>query len=293
MSKTKINKVYVVGTMAEDKTQVRTSESGKTYLSGSIIVKTNVGGSESLVELKVLAFEKKTDGTVNKQFATLKSVSGMLGKKIRVSGRLQEGSMINSNGDVIHFNEIFASFINPAKADDVECSTFEYSGFVVKPLYERKNKDDELLGYRIEVAQANYNDTAMQVLRFDVDKEDVNIAQAVEANYTTGATVKFNGNLIYTSRTEKKTESVAFGEPVVKTITFSDKSYRITGGDEPFEEDGPETYTNDEIKKFVADYKAADAERIANAKAKAEGNDEAPNASAAAMAKMTRPASLI
>jgi hypothetical protein len=132
----------------------------------------------------------------------------------------------------------------------------------------------------------------MSVLKFDVDKDDTNIAQAIEANYETGATVKFNGNLIYTSRTETKTEQVAFGDPIVKNITISDKSYRITGGDAPFEEDGPDTYTVDEIKKFVADYKAADAERLAKEKEKSTAAPAA-NSGAAGMAKMTRPSSLI
>ena len=134
----------------------------------------------------------------------------------------------------------------------------------------------------------------MSVLKFDVDKDDTNIAQAIEANYETGATVKFNGNLIYTSRTETKTEQVAFGDPIVKNITISDKAYRITGGDAPFEEDGPDTYTVDEIKKFVADYKAADAERLAKEKEKATAPAAAPaNSGAAGMAKLTRPSSLI
>jgi hypothetical protein len=99
-----------------------------------------VNGVENLVELKILAFEKKTDGTANKQFASYKTLDGMLGKKVRVSGRLQEGSMINQSGELIHFNEIYANFVNLGKAEDVECSTFEYSGFVVKPLYERKKQ---------------------------------------------------------------------------------------------------------------------------------------------------------
>jgi hypothetical protein len=133
----------------------------------------------------------------------------------------------------------------------------------------------------------------MSVLKFDVDKDDTNIAQAIEANYETGATVKFNGNLIYTSRTETKTEQVAFGDPIVKNITISDKAYRITGGDAPFEEDGPDTYTVDEIKKFVADYKAADAERLAKEKEKSTAPAAPANSGAAGMAKLTRPSSLI
>lgn len=289
MSRTKINKVYVVGTLEEVKTQLRTSDSGKNYINGSIVIKTNIKGEDSLVELKVLAFERKQDGTANKQYEAYKNLESKLHRKVRVSGRLQEGAMINGNGDIIHFNEVYASFVNDAKAEDVECSTFEYSGFVVKPLYEVRNKEDEVVGYRIEVAQANYNDTAMMVLKFDVHKDDITIAQAIEANYETGKTVKFNGVLIYNTTTEKKVEEVAFGEPVVKDITKSIKLYRITGGDEPFEEDGADTYTHDEIAKYVADYKAADKERLEKAKESAEP----ANSGAAAVNKMTRPASLI
>ena len=51
-------------------------------------------------------------------------------------------------------------------------------------------------------------------------------------------------------------------------------------------------YIVDEIKKFVADYKAADAERLSKEKEKVT-EAEAPSTGAAAMAKMTRPSSLI
>jgi hypothetical protein len=290
MSRTKINKVYVVGNLEEVKTTIRTSDSGKTYINGSIVIKTLVKNAETVVEMKILAFEKKVDGGINKQYDAFTKLEGMLHKKVKVSGRLQEGSMVNAQGEIVHFNEVYASFVNLAKTEDVECSTFEYSGFVVRPLYELKNKNDELLGYRFEVAQANYNDSAMQVLKFDVDKDDINIANAIDGNYTSGTTVKFGGSISYLTKTETKIEEVAFGDPIPKTLTTTIKTYRVTCGDQPFEEGGPETYTKEEITKFIADYKTADAERLAKAK---EGTDTATNAGAAAVNKLTRPASLI
>lgn len=289
MSRTKINKVYVVGNLEEVKTTVRTSDSGKTYVNGSIVIKTMVGNAPTVVELKILAFEKKVDNTPNKQYDAFTKLEGLLHKRVRVSGRLQEGSMVNAAGEVVHFNELYASFVNLAKTEDVDCSTFEYSGFVVKPIYELRNKNDELLGYRIEVAQANYNDSAMQVLKFDIDKDDINIANAIEANYETGSTVKFGGSISYITKTETKVEEVAFGEAIPKVLTSTVKVYRITCGDQPFEEGGPETYTGDEIKNFVAGYKAADAERINKAKTVTPSE----NSGADAINKMTRPASLI
>ena len=263
MERAKTNKVFVIGTVEEVNTLIRTSGNGKEYINGKIVVKTEVDGKPTMVELKVLAFAKNKNGEDNKMFLTYKTLDGMRGKRVKITGELREGSMIKQDGgSVIHFNEIYLKFINPARTDDIDCSTFEFSGFVVKPICERRNKDDEILGYRIEVAQANYDNTNIQVIRFDIDKNDVNIAQAIEANYLPGATVSFNGTLSYSSHVETRTEEVAFGEPVVKSYVQTEKSYRITSGQEAFPEDGPDTYRPDEIKKYIEAYKAADVARL-------------------------------
>lgn len=291
--KTKINKVYVVGTVQEVNTNIRSTSDGRNYINGKVVIKTIVNDVESLVEMKVLAFEKTKSGEDNKVYINYTKLDGQLGKRVKVSGEFREGSMIDqSNGGVRHFNEIYLKFINPAKADDADCATFEYSGFVVKPLYERKNKEDELLGYRIEVGQANYNNTAMQVIRFDVNKNDLNIAQAIEANYVTGSTVSFSGNITYVSRTEVKTEEVAFGDPITKTFVVSDKNFRITGGNEPFDEEDPAAYSMEEIKKYVEAYKAADVERVE--KNSIDSSSAEPVSTATnPMSKMIRKSSLI
>lgn len=296
MSKAKINKVYIVGEVEEVATEIRTTNDGRTYINGKIVVKSIVNGTENLIDVKVLAFEKTKSGETNRLYTNYTKLDSFLHKKVTISGELRDGSMVNNQGNLIHFNEIYLRFINPAKSDAVDTATFEYSGFVVKALYERKNKDDELLGYRIEVAQANYNDTAMSVLRFDVDKQDVNIAQAIEANYETQTTVSFSGVINYISISETRTEEVAFGAATPKTFVRSEKVFRITGGKEPYGEDDPAAYTAEEIQKFVADYKAADADRLEKAK---NGSDTetattaAPNAAAAAMQSKIRPNSLI
>ena len=54
-------------------------------------------------------------------------------------------------------------------------------------------------------------------------------------------------------------------------------------GNEPFDDDNPGTYTNDEIKNLVVAYKQADIDRIAKTKI---ANEEPVGA--AAMNKLTR-----
>jgi hypothetical protein len=276
MSRTKNNKVYIVGTVAEVDVNERTAskDPNKKFISGKVIIKC-VGDDEkeSLIEVKVIANEKNKDGSANKNFISYKNLPAMLGQRVRVSGELNDESIV-AEEQVRHFNTIRGTFFNKARSDEADAATFEYSGFVVKPIAERKNKDDELLGYRIEIAQANYNDTAMKVIKFDVNKNDINIAQAIESNYLTGTTVKIQGKISYESRVEVKEEEVSFGEANKKTVIYTDKVYRITGGSEPVAEDSADCYPMSEIKEFVAAYKTADAEQLA--KAKAEVVDETP-----------------
>ncbi len=294
MSRAKVNKVYIVGEVVEVSTEVRATNDGRGYINGKIVVKSVLNGVENLIDVKVLAFEKTKSGETNRLYTNYTKLDGFLNKRVAVTAELRDGSMVQqASGQLLHFNEIYLRFINPAKADMVDTATFEFSGFVVKPLYERKNKDDELIGYRLEVAQANFNDTNISVIRFDVDKQDVNIAQAIEANYEAGTTVSFSGVINYISTAETRVEEVAFGEATPKTYIRSEKVFRITGGKEPYGDEDPLAYPMDEIKKFVADYKTADAERLEKAKSATEDSTPAPSTGAAAMQSRIRPSSLI
>ena len=279
MSKTKINKVCLIGTLVEVDVEERISKQNKPFISGKVAIKSVVDNKENIVEARVMAMKMTKDGGISKLFEKYKSLPGMLNQRVKVEGALKDEVMV-SDGQVRHFNSIEAKFFNKANVNEQDGCTFEYSGFVVKPIAERKNKEDELIGYRIEIAQANYNDTNIANIRFDVNKNDINIAQAIESNYTTGTTVKIQGKISFDTRTETKEEEVSFGEANRKTVVYTDKVYRITGGSEPYDEDSPEAYTMDEIKQLVNAYKQADADRLEASKITV---DETPAEPAKAM----------
>ena len=287
----KINKVFIVGTIEEVSTQVRATSDGRNFIGGKIVIKTVINDVENLIDCKVLAFEKTKTGDISKLFTSYKMLDGMLHKRVRVTAELAENYMPKQDGTLNKYNEVRLKFVSPAKSEDVDTATFEFNGFVVKSLYERKNKNDEVYGYRLEVAQANYNDSNVQVIRFDVNPQDVNIINAIEANYETGATIEINGLLSSISTTETKTEEVAFGDPIVKTFVKTDRQYRITGGKEVIGEESADYYSPEEIKKLIAAYKQSDVEKLAKEKAKEVGEEPAP--AAASMASKIRTSSLI
>ena len=293
MAVLKKNEVFIIGTLVDVKTDVRTSSENKTYVSGKASIKVLVNNVENIIEASIYAFEKTKEGADSKMFKSYVTLESLIGKRVRVTGSLGEGSIVDpSTGDVRHFNQINARFINAAYSTDTEDkATFEYSGFVVRPIYERRDKEDNLLGYRIEVAQANYNDNNCIVVRFDIDKNDTQKAAVIEANYVAGATVEFSGTLGAVSTIETKTVEADFGDPIVKTFAKTEKSYSIVSGNLPLAEEDENAYKKPFIDTLIAAYKQADVDRVEKARSNATEESVAENPAAAAMSAITRKAS--
>lgn len=293
MAVLKKNEVFIIGELVDVKTDVRTDTKGKTYIGGKVSIKVVVNNVENIIDVSVYANEKTKEGADSKMYKSYLTLDSLLGKRVRVTGTLGEGSIVDpSTGDVRHFNQINAKFINAAYSTDVEDkATFEYSGFVVRPIYERKDKEDNLLGYRIEVAQANWNDTNCLVVRFDIDKDDTQKAAVIEANYIAGATVEFSGNLGAISTVETKTIEADFGDPITKTFAKTDKTYSIVSGNLPLAADDERAYNDAIIKTLIAAYKQADVDRVEKARSSASTEAPAENSAAAAMSAITRKAS--
>lgn len=292
MAVTKKNEVFIIGELVDVKTDVRTSSEGKTYISGKASVKVVVNGVENIIDASIFSYEKTKAGADSKMYKSYLTLDSMIGKRVRITGSLGEGSIVDeSSGDVRHFNQINAKFINAAYSTDTEDkATFEYSGFVVRSLYERKDKEDNLLGYKLEVAQANYDDTNCIVVRFDIDKDDTQKAAVIEANYVVGSTVEFSGNLGAVSTIEVKTVQADFGDPITKKFAKTEKTYSIVSGNLPLDSSNELAYSKAFIDTLVAAYKQADVDRVEKARASVE-TAVATNSAAAAMSSITKSAS--
>lgn len=294
MALLKKNEVFIIGTLVDIKTDVRTSSENKKYISGKLSIKVVADGVENVIDVSIFSFEKTKDGADSKMFKSYCGLDSLLGKRVRVNGSLGEGSIVDEqSGDVRHFNQINARFINAAYASDTEDkATFEYSGFVVRELYERKDREDNLLGYRIDVAQATYNDDNCIVVRFDVNKDDIKKAETISTYYTVGSTVEFSGILTSVTTTETRTVEADFGEPMTKTFAKTEKGYVIVSGNLPIDENNENAYNDATRRMLVAAYKEADTKRVDKARnaAISSAAPAADNSAAAAMNSITRSA---
>lgn len=267
----KTNKVYVIGTLTQVKDVRRGEKDNVPWIAGTAIVKS--GSSE--IEFKYYSSKLTQAGKHNVKYDAYAKLEDRVGDRVKVNGDLRGRVWYNEGqGQIINFNEVNAGFFNTPNPNEKDVATFEFGGFVTKPLYERRDKEENLIGYEVEIAQASWNGETMQILRFAVDKDDRNIINAVEQNYTKGTTVYVMGTINYEVVIEEKIEEVAFGDPIVKKFQNTRKSFLITGGKNPIVEDG-QAYSPANISKLEASYNDYLAQLEVEAKNKNKAGDSA------------------
>lgn len=266
------NKIYVIGTLSQVKDTRSGEKDGVAWVAGTAVVTSDTNE----IEFKYYSSEKTKAGKPNSRYTNYTGLEARVGERVKVNGELSGRLWFNEGqGQVINFNELSAGFFNTPKPTEADVATFEFGGFVVKPLYERLNQKEELISYELELGQANFNQDNMQIVKFAVDKDSADIVRAIEGAYLKDTTVIINGIIKYEVLVETKVEEVAFGDPIVKTYQNTRKSFVITGGKQPVIEDGL-AYSRDDIAKLQASYKTYIEGLELEAKNKADSGASAP-----------------
>ena len=262
-----LNKTYVVGTLKD--VEIREGEkNGNKYIAGKFVVQVD---EKNLVQHTFFTYELTKKKQTSKRYSNYKALEGMEGTRVKVTGSINSREYYVANdGQVIHFNEVNAGFINPAKETDQNVSTFEISGYVIKPLHERNNKDGDLISYEMLVGQADYNGRLAKV-KLSVNLDNGAMIEAIQNNYVKDATISVLGEIRHeTTQREEKVE-VMIGEPIVKHFTDVIKTFVITGGKEVIVSES--AYTDAQIKKLEDEYQDYIVELEKEAKAKVESGE--------------------
>ena len=289
------NSVYLVGELVEVKDFREGTHSGnKNYVSATVVIKSVVGDQELLTEARTFVNELKTDGNPNKNYTTIKNIDSMLNKRVVISGASLKGERFWSPRTNQLVNSVRTNFnlIRLAGANDKEDkATFEFGGFVTRPLQEVLDENGNVRYYQITLGQATYKEDNMFECTFTVAADNVAAARAIEDKYVAGATVEISG-VCQTIVTviEKETE-VAFGDPVIKKYNNVDKKFVILGGSEVISGEGE--YTEDVIDRLVAAYNAEGKEIQAKASSTEKASASATSAQPKPKAKSSSLAGLI
>lgn len=274
------NKVRIEGILSEinidDKTFKKNGADTKA-IGGSIkiLVKQVINGEPTDLEVPVYLFATaltKT-GATNPAYDSIRKIRDEMvsiaaggidaADRVRITNGSIQMNEYYSNGKLISFPRISASFINKInKADCKPEATFVVT-FVVGSKVEDVDKDGVSTGsYTINAILPQYGGK-VDVIPFKATAPGV--VNAISTYWNLKDTVRASGRLNFSSRVETVEVPVDFGEPQVQNRTISVSELIITGGSQtPL--DGELAFEESDIEQALRERTA----RLAEQKDKAE-----------------------
>lgn len=207
-----------------------------------IRVEQDINGTMTTMEVPVSAFASRytNAGAENPAYNSLKDVMenyksiaacGNIDDADRVritNGSLQENVFYAKNGDLVNTSRISASFINKIAKNECKPEATFTATIVVG------NKSDELDRDGIPTNRLNVNGVIIQygeradLIKFIVAKPDAK--NHIEQYWNDGDTVRVQGKVNFSSKTEYIEEEVGFGEPIKTAKTTSVHELLIESG---------------------------------------------------------------
>ena len=286
MLESKENSVKIEGILSEIDLEAGSyNKDGKTVekIGGSIKVRVNqmLNGAEVELDIPVYMFANKltNKGTPNPAYASIervmneyKSIAAVgidAADRVRITGANIRMNEYYGQGDKLNsYPRINASFVT--KVTDMSKynpeATFSAIFAIGSMGYETDKDGVEVADrYKIRGIMPQYGGSVDVI---DFFATSPNVIDAVSSYWEQGDTVKINGKLNFTSKTEEKLVEVDFGEPRVERKTISVSELIITGGSQtPLE--GDFAFDMDEIQAALEARQA----RLAELKAKAKAKD--------------------
>ena len=286
MLESKENSVKIEGILSEIDLEAGSyNKDGKTVekIGGSIKVRVNqmLNGAEVELDIPVYMFANKltNKGTPNPAYASIervmneyKSIAAVgidAADRVRITGANIRMNEYYGQGDKLNsYPRINASFVT--KVTDMSKynpeATFSAIFAIGSMGYETDKDGVEVADrYKIRGIMPQYGGSVDVI---DFFATSPNVIDAVSSYWEQGDTVKINGKLNFTSKTEEKLVEVDFGEPRVERKTISVSELIITGGSQtPLE--GDFAFDMDEIQTALEARQA----RLAELKSKAKAKD--------------------
>lgn len=251
MLKQTTNKVKIEGILSEiDIREGSFVKNGQPVesIGGVIKVKVDqvINGENVSLEVPVHMFASKltNKGTLNPAYESIKRVANEYvsiaasdedrADRIRITNAsIKMNEYYNPNGTFVSFPRINASFVTKAKKEELKPeASFEVDFVVVFKDYEINADGTETGRYKIQGALPQYGGAVDLVTFYGINE---NVINALSSYWNIGDTVKANGKLNFSSKTETTLTKVDFGEPVENTRTINVSELVITGGSQPFD----------------------------------------------------------
>jgi len=263
-------------------------------IGGTIKVKVEqkIGDKEYTLEIPVHMFASKLTNAgkpnpayesisrIMNEYTSIAAAGGEDGAdRIRItSGQIQMNEYYGQNGQLISFPRINSSFVTKVKKEEFSPEATFVTDFYVASKEDEVDANDTATGrIKIRGVLPQYGGRVDVV---DFYGMPGTVKDSISKYWNEGDTVKAQGRLNFSSKTEKIVREVDFGEPQVDIRTINVSELIITGGNQT-PVDGEFAFDPDEIEKGLIErrerldsQKERDMERAKNrgSKAPAKGS---------------------
>lgn len=288
MLESKENSVKIEGILSEIDLEAGSyMKDNKTVekIGGSIKVRVNqmLNGVETELDIPVYMFANKltNKGTPNPAYASIervmneyKSIAAVgidAADRVRITGANIRMNEYYGQGDKLNsYPRINASFVTKITDMSKFAPEATFSAvFAIGSMGYETDKDGVQIPDRFKIRgiMPQYGGSVDVI---DFFATSPNVIDAVSSYWEQGDTVKINGKLNFSSKTEETVVQVDFGEPRIERKTISVSELIITGGSQtPLE--GDFAFDMDEIQSALEARQARLAELKAKAKSKEKG----------------------
>ena len=261
-----LNKVFITGTLVENKLEEKVTKDGRKYISGSFVVNSN----DNLITCDVLCFEKTKSGTVSKLYEQWAGIETFLNKRVSVTAEFDSRKYYSEKSGKVETTYSYAAKFLRAASRAEDSAEFSVTGYLVSyPIII--SADDKDIAYSFTIAAHDYSGERAKLYRLNIDIDNSEVAAAIE-DAGKGATLTLSGDLVSFTRVVSIEKEVGFGKPKAKVYNNTYNFALVTSGSVLGDDFA---YTEEQITKFNNGFILQDNEIITEAQRK----KEAPTAS--------------
>ena len=224
------NKAFVIGVLKEKKIDFKVSSNGRQMASGKLVVICDTPLGKGEVEVKVMQFADKKDGTPNSLYKGLQTVAqeyksvAEVGEAnadtIKIEGSLEDETYYSTNkGDFVEKMQIKATFVNRVEANTPHACKVGFEGSITKITPVNNELEVQMVGI-------GYQGVAVPVTAMIPE----HLAGAFQGGYMVGCTASLNIAILNVVTTKEVQQEVGFGESLGEVITTVTNKKIIFGG---------------------------------------------------------------
>lgn len=246
------NKAFVIGVLKEKKIDFKVSSNGRQMASGKLVVICDTPVGKGEIEVRVMQFADKKDGTPNSLFKALETIENTYKSVVEfgeenadtiiIDGSLEDETYYSVNkGDFVEKLQIKGTFIKRAEANTPHVCKVGFEGLITKTTPKENELEVEMVGIGYQGVAVPLTTTVPE-----------HLVGAFQGRYMIGSTATLYMAILNVVKVKEEEKEMGFGEGLGKKITTTINKRIVVGGEMPKYQGIAGALTDETVKQGLA-----------------------------------------